>query len=46
MNRVLPFPAKNLAAGIVLVLALGLLAGLPPAFAAMRLRITDALRRA
>ena len=36
---------KSLTTGIVLFLALGLMAGAPPALAAMRLRITDALRR-
>ncbi len=36
---------KSLTIGIVLFLALGLMAGAPPALAAMRLRITDALRR-
>jgi putative ABC transport system permease protein len=35
----------SLITGVVLFLVLGLLAGAPPAMAAMRLRITDALRR-
>ena len=38
-------PARNLAAGAALIVTLGLLAGLMPAVTAMRLRITDALRR-
>jgi putative ABC transport system permease protein len=48
-NGMLPvfiLPAKDLALGVVLMLAMGLLAGAMPAVAAMRLRITDALRRA
>jgi ABC-type antimicrobial peptide transport system permease subunit len=32
--------------GVGVMLGMGLLAGVMPAFAAMRLRITDALRRA
>jgi putative ABC transport system permease protein len=38
------FP-RDVAIGAGLMIALGLLAGLPPAMGAMRLRITDALRR-
>ena len=38
-------PARNVAAGAALIVALGLLAGLMPAVTAMRLKITDALRR-
>ena len=38
-------PARNVAAGAALIVALGLLAGLMPAITAMRLKITDALRR-
>ena len=38
------FP-KDVGIGAALMVALGLLAGLPPAFGAMRLKITDALRR-
>jgi putative ABC transport system permease protein len=38
-------PPTNILAGIGLMVALGLLAGLLPAVGAMRLRITDALRR-
>lgn len=39
-------PPREVAIGVALIVALGLFAGLPPAVAAMRLRITDALRRA
>lgn len=39
------FPTSDLAVGIVLALALGVLAGLPPAVQALRLRAVDALRR-
>jgi putative ABC transport system permease protein len=39
-------PARDLMIGVGLMLGMGLLAGVMPAFAAMRLRITDALRRA
>ena len=38
-------PARDLALGVALMLLMGLLAGVVPAMAAMRLRITDALRR-
>ena len=38
-------PARDVALGAVLMLAMGLVAGVAPAMAAMRLRITDALRR-
>ncbi|HBL27062.1 MAG TPA: hypothetical protein DD490_09535 [Acidobacteria bacterium] len=38
-------PAKDLALGVALVLVFGIVAGLPPATQAMRLRIVDALRR-
>jgi putative ABC transport system permease protein len=38
-------PPRDLATGAALMVALGLLAGLLPAVGAMRLRITDALRR-
>ncbi|MGE3510951.1 MAG: ABC transporter permease, partial [Vicinamibacterales bacterium] len=47
-NGMLPIfmlPASNLVLGVVLMLLLGLAAGLPPALGAMRLKITDALRR-
>jgi putative ABC transport system permease protein len=39
------FPGRHLAAGIFLVLLLGVVAGILPAMRAMRLRIVDALRR-
>jgi putative ABC transport system permease protein len=39
-------PARDVMIGVGLMLGMGLLAGVMPAFAAMRLRITDALRRA
>jgi putative ABC transport system permease protein len=38
-------PARDVVLGVVLALALGLIAGLLPALQAMRLRIVDALRR-
>jgi putative ABC transport system permease protein len=38
-------PASNVAIGVVLMVLMGLLAGAAPAVGAMRLRITDALRR-
>ena len=38
--------ARDVMIGLGLMLAMGLLAGVTPAFGAMRLRITDALRRA
>jgi putative ABC transport system permease protein len=38
-------PPRDLAIGVALMAAIGLLAGAAPAMAAMRLRITDALRR-
>lgn len=47
-NGMLPIfmlPARDLLLGLGLMIALGLLAGLLPAVGAMRLRITDALRR-
>ena len=39
-------PARDLAIGVGLMLVMGVLAGVVPAFGAMQLRITDALRRA
>lgn len=39
------YPGKDVVAGVVLVLLLGLATGLLPALTAMRLRIVDALRR-
>jgi putative ABC transport system permease protein len=38
-------PVRELAIGVALMVLMGLLAGVMPALAAMRLRITDALRR-
>jgi putative ABC transport system permease protein len=38
-------PTRDLVLGGVLMILLGIGAGLPPALGAMRLRITDALRR-
>jgi putative ABC transport system permease protein len=48
-NGMLPIfvlPPRDLVIGAVMILLLGLLAGAMPAVGAMRLRITDALRRA
>ena len=45
MLPIFVLPTRDVAAGAVLVVALGLLAGLLPAAGAMRLGITDALRR-
>jgi putative ABC transport system permease protein len=39
-------PASDVLTGVALMFAMGVLAGVMPAVAAMRLRITDALRRA
>jgi putative ABC transport system permease protein len=47
-NGMLPIfvlPTRDIAIGVVLMLLMGLLAGVLPASAAMRLKITDALRR-
>jgi ABC-type lipoprotein release transport system permease subunit len=38
-------PPRDMTAGVVMVLLLGLVAGLWPAVSAMNLKITDALRR-
>jgi putative ABC transport system permease protein len=38
-------PAETLIVGVVLMVLMGLIAGVAPAFGAMRLRIADALRR-
>src|SRR5215831_11499207 len=38
-------PPKDIVTGVVLMLLMGLFAGITPALGAMRLRITDALRR-
>jgi putative ABC transport system permease protein len=46
-NGMLPIfmlPARDVAVGVVLILGLGLLAGALPAWTAMRLKITEALR--
>jgi len=40
------FPTKDMIMGVICVLLLGLVAGILPAFQAMRLSIVDALRRA
>ena len=45
MLPIFVLPPRDLALGVGLMIALGLLAGLLPAMGAMRLRITDALRR-
>ena len=48
-NGMLPIfvlPARDVVLGIGLMVLIGILAGLMPAIAAMRLKITDALRRA
>ncbi len=45
MLQVFYFPTRDLVAGIVLVVLLGLVAGLLPAIRAQRLAIADALRR-
>ena len=48
-NGMLPIfilPVRELSIGVGLMVLMGLLAGVMPAMAAMRLRITDALRRA
>ena len=39
-------PAADVAIGAALIVGLGLVAGMLPAFNAMQLKITDALRRA
>ena len=45
MLSIFVLPARDVALGAVLMLAMGVVAGMAPAMAAMRLRITDALRR-
>jgi putative ABC transport system permease protein len=45
MLPIFVLPARDVALGAVLMLAMGVVAGMAPAMAAMRLRITDALRR-
>jgi putative ABC transport system permease protein len=39
-------PTSDVRVGVALMVGMGVLAGVMPAVAAMRLRITDALRRA
>jgi putative ABC transport system permease protein len=46
MLSIFVLPTRDLVIGIALMILMGVLAGLMPALAAMRLRITDALRRA
>jgi putative ABC transport system permease protein len=45
MLPIFVLPPRDVAIGFGLMLLMGTLAGLTPAVAAMRLRITDALRR-
>jgi putative ABC transport system permease protein len=45
MLPIFVLPARDVVMGVGLMLAMGVLAGVLPAFAAMRLSITDALRR-
>jgi putative ABC transport system permease protein len=45
MLPVFVLPARDMAIGVALMVLMGVLAGVMPAMAAMRLRITDALRR-
>jgi putative ABC transport system permease protein len=45
MLPIFVLPTRDMAAGAVMIVALGLLAGLLPAITAMNLKITDALRR-
>ena len=45
MLPIFVLPNRDIALGVGLMVAMGLLAGAMPAIAAMRLRITDALRR-
>lgn len=46
MLSIFVLPPRDIAIGVALMVAMGVLAGVMPAVAAMRLRITDALRRA
>ena len=46
MLAIFVLPPRDILIGIVLMVLMGLLAGVMPAMAAMRLQITDALRRA
>jgi putative ABC transport system permease protein len=45
MLPIFMLPARDVAIGAMLMVSMGVLAGVTPAVAAMRLRITDALRR-
>jgi len=45
MLAIFVLPTRDLVIGVALMALMGLLAGLMPAVGAMRLRITDALRR-
>jgi putative ABC transport system permease protein len=45
MLPIFVLPTRDVAIGVVVMVLMGMLAGLTPAVAAMRLRITDALRR-
>jgi putative ABC transport system permease protein len=45
MLAIFVLPAREMAIGVALMALMGVLAGVMPAMAAMRLRITDALRR-
>jgi putative ABC transport system permease protein len=46
MLPIFVLPARDVAIGVGLMAVMGLVAGVMPAIAAMRLKITDALRRA
>jgi putative ABC transport system permease protein len=46
MLAIFVLPGRDIAIGVGLMAMMGLLAGVMPAVAAMRLKITDALRRA
>lgn len=46
MLAIYVLPVRDMAIGVALMVLMGVLAGVMPAMAAMRLRITDALRRA
>jgi putative ABC transport system permease protein len=45
MLAIFVLPPRDLVLGVTLMIGMGLLAGVMPAMAAMRLKITDALRR-
>lgn len=46
MLPIFVLPSRDVALGSALIVALGLVAGALPAFTAMHLKITDALRKA